>query len=295
MRHLVHRLLTVARGRLLPPVDVEVGEFLRRLQRGDLGEAGMHVDQDQRVLRQLVAQRPADVVGEVELVARDEALRGAERVELERLEALGQHRLGRLEEGFRRTLGAIPAIGIAEHAVAHPSAEQLMDRHAETFAEDVPAGDLDRRDDRAMDMAAVERDAVEHALGERVDAARILADRKVLEFVHAGLGRLDEAVQRALADAMDARVGMDPDEQPVLPAGADREGLDLGDLHAITLNSCCDRGDDGLNGRARIRLWDRHCPKSGVAVGQAGDGREFRRINQSLSRPPDMLSRSAVM
>ena len=74
MRHLVHRLLAVARRRLLPPVDVEVGEFLRRLQRRDLGEARMHVDQDQRVLRQLVAQRPADVVGEVELLARDETL-----------------------------------------------------------------------------------------------------------------------------------------------------------------------------------------------------------------------------
>ena len=63
VRHLVHGLLAVARRRLLPPVDVEVGELLRRLQRGDLGEAGMHVDQDQRVRRQLVAQRPADVVG----------------------------------------------------------------------------------------------------------------------------------------------------------------------------------------------------------------------------------------
>ena len=162
-------------------------------------------------------------------------LRGAERVELERLETLGQHRLGGFEKGLRRTLGAIPAIGVAEHAVAHLAAEQLMDRHAEALAQDVPAGDLDRRDHRAVDMAAVERDAVQHALGQRVDAARVLADGEMLELVHAGFGGLDEAVQRAFADAMDALVGVDLDEEPVLPAGADGKGLDLGDLHAAVL------------------------------------------------------------
>ncbi len=54
----------------------------------------------------------------------------------------------------------------------------------------------------------------------------------MLELMHAGFGGLDETVQRAFADAEDAAVGMHPDEQPVLPAGADSEGLDLGDLHA---------------------------------------------------------------
>ena len=88
-----------------------------------------------------------------------------------------------------------------------------------------------------MDVAAVERDAVEHALGERVDAARVLADGEMLQLVHAGLGGADEAVQRALADAVDAGVGMDLDEQPVLPAGADGEGLDLGDLHGAVLSA----------------------------------------------------------
>ena len=156
-------------------------------------------------LRQLVAQRPADLIGEVQLLARDEALRGAERIELERLEALRENRLRGIQESFRRALGAIPAIGVAEHAVAHPAAEQLVDRHAEALAEDVPAGDLDGGDHGAMDVAAVERDAVEHALGQRVDAARILPDREMLQLVHAGFGGLDEAVQRAFADAVDAR------------------------------------------------------------------------------------------
>ena len=69
VRHLVHRLLAVARRRLLPPVDVEIGASVAPLERLDLGEARMHVDQDQRIVRQLVAQRAADGVGEVELLA----------------------------------------------------------------------------------------------------------------------------------------------------------------------------------------------------------------------------------
>ena len=107
---------------------------------------------------------------------------------LNALKPLAITRAGGLEEGLGRALGAVPAVGVAEHAVAHPAAEELVDRHAERLAEDVPAGDLDRGDDGAVDMAAVERDAVEHALGERGDPPRVLADREVLELVHAGLG-----------------------------------------------------------------------------------------------------------
>ena len=196
-------------------------------------------------------------------------LRRAERIELERLEALGENRLGGLQKSFRRSFGAIPAIGVAKHAVAHLAAEQLMDRHAEALAEDVPAGDLDCGDHRAMDVAAIERNAVEHALGERVDAARILSDRQVLQFMDAGLGRLDEAVQRAFADAVNALVGMDLDEEPVLPAGADGEGLDLGDLHCATLLQGGDLRDDRLCRQPVSRLQRRHGPAFDVAVGQA--------------------------
>ena len=192
----------------------------------------MDVDQDQRVGRKLLPERAHDVVGEVELRLGDEALRRAERIELERLEALGEHRARRLEKGLRRALRAVPAVGVAEHAVAHAAAEQLVDRRAERLAEDVPAGDLDRRDHRAVDVAAIERDAVEEALGERTDAARVLADDEMLEFAHAGFGGADEAVERPLADAVQALVGHDLDEQPVLPAGADGVGLDPGDAHA---------------------------------------------------------------
>ena len=112
-----------------------------------------------------------------------------------------------------------------------------MDRRPEALAEDVPARDLDRGDDGPMDVAAVERHAVEHALREAVDPPRILPDREVLELMHPRFGGRDEAVERALADAVDAGVGMHLHEQPVLPAGADREGFDIGDLHGMSYAS----------------------------------------------------------
>ncbi len=106
-----------------------------------------------------------------------------------------------------------------------------MDRRAERLAENVPAGNLDRRDNRAVDVPAIERDAVEEALGKRADTARVLADDQMLELAHTGFGSADEAVERPLADAVEAFVGENLDEQPVLPAGADGVGLDPGDTH----------------------------------------------------------------
>ena len=87
-RDRMHRLLPVARRRLLPPVDAERRHAARDAQRLALGEARVHVDQDQRVARQLLPQRAEDLVGELQLVLADETLRVAERIELESLEAL---------------------------------------------------------------------------------------------------------------------------------------------------------------------------------------------------------------
>src|SRR4029077_20539829 len=63
------------------------------------------------------------------------------------------------------------------------------------------------------------------------DLPRVTAHHEGLELVHGGLAGSGEAVQRRLADAVDALVGEHADEEPVLPAGADRECLNVNDLH----------------------------------------------------------------
>ena len=94
--------------------------------------------------------------------------------------------------------------------------------------------DLDRGDRVLVNVAAVDRDAVEEAFRERSRARRVLPDRQVLQLVDRSLDRADEAVQRPLADPGQSLVGVDAREQPVLPAGADGDRLDPGDPHRVT-------------------------------------------------------------
>ena len=54
---------------------------------------------------------------------------------------------------------------------------------ADALADDVPAGDLDRRQRRAVDLAAVGVDVAVHALGQQLDLRRIEPDVGVLELV----------------------------------------------------------------------------------------------------------------
>src|SRR6516164_8566136 len=108
-----------------------------------------------------------------------------------------------------------------------------MDGHAERFAENVPAGYLDRGDRGAVDVAAVERDAIQHLPGDSIDSTRVLADNKMLELTNRCFRGANEAVQSALAEAGDAQIGLDADEQPILPTGADGEGLNAGNSHAL--------------------------------------------------------------
>ena len=92
---------------------------------------------------------------------------------------------------------------------------------ADALADDVPAGDLDRRERRTVDLPAVGVDVAVHALGEQLDLGRVEPDVGVLELVDGGRDRLGERVRGALADAVDALVGLEPDENPVLPGIAD--------------------------------------------------------------------------
>ena len=161
----------------------------------------------------------------------DDARGVPERIELERRVALPdddprgrRHRLG-------RALDLVPAVGVDAHAIAHPAAHERVHGLADALADDVPAGDLDRRERRPVDLPAVGVDVAVHALGEQLDLGRIEPDVGVLELVDGGRDRLGERVRGALAHAVDALVGLQPDEHPVLPGIADRVRLRRRDAH----------------------------------------------------------------
>ena len=83
-------------------------------------------------------------------------------------------------------------------------------------------------DGRVGDDAAGEARGVVHQLPEVLDVARVLADQPGLEVGDHGRGRVVRPARVRLADAVDALVGLDPDEHVVAAVGVDEERLDLG-------------------------------------------------------------------
>ncbi len=170
----------------------------------------MHVDQNAQLRAEALTQRVQDVVGQLQFRLVNESLRRAEGVELERLESHGNDLLGCQYEMLRRALRPVPAVGVRGHGIAHPPAQQLVDRDAQGLAQNVPACDLDGRDGGSVYVPAVQRYAVHQVFRQAVDLPWILADGQVLQFAHRSLGGADEPVEGALADSMNAAAGMDP-------------------------------------------------------------------------------------
>ena len=117
----------------------------------------------------------------------------------------------------QRHLGRV-GVAIDAHAVADLAAEQVPHRRAERLALDVPQRHVDAGHGAAADRAehAVAHDGGLHLLPELLDMGRVLADEHGLEVLDGGLDHPRPA--GALADAGDALVGVDLDEQPVAHA-----------------------------------------------------------------------------
>src|SRR6266508_4619321 len=134
-------------------------------------------------------------------------------------------------------------MGVADHLVAREAAEQFVDRDAQRFALDVPEGDVDGGDGGGGDLAGREEAAPEHLLPEVLDAAGVLADEEGLEVLDHALDGELAAGDAALADAGDALVGVDDDEEVVPAAAPDGVDLDVGDLHwSVTVHRPMKRG-----------------------------------------------------
>src|SRR5204863_5738645 len=105
--------------------------------------------------------------------------RRTERIELHRGVAARRDVAGPFRKRVRGSVSAVPAVGVDTDAVANATAQQLMDRLAGRLADDVPAGNLDRRDCRHVDLAAVGVDVASHLLVEQLDLAGVQADLRV--------------------------------------------------------------------------------------------------------------------
>lgn len=134
--------------------------------------------------------------------------------------------VGDLLDDRARAVAADPAIGL--HAVAHQPAQQLVYRHAQRLALDVPQRLVDTGDRAHQDGAATVETGAVHGLPQVVDARRILADDIAGQFVYGGLHRTGAAFDNRLSPTGNALVGFDLEEQP---ARRSVVGGEAGDLH----------------------------------------------------------------
>jgi hypothetical protein len=119
------------------------------------------VDVDQDLERRIPRpERGDDRERRLELALLEKAVCRPERVELQCPESLLDDGFGRGSERVRGALVAVPAVRVRGHRVAHAAADELVNRHAERLAEDVPARDFDRRDRVAVHVPALVRDAL---------------------------------------------------------------------------------------------------------------------------------------
>ena len=226
-----HRLLEPERIELLHPLGKPNGAVGVELSvRADQNVAAVadglpHLAHHQgRVAQALQAVRGARVHG----------------IELDGGEPLvhvGQGHLGGL---LARITGA-PArqIGVGPQPIVHAAAQQVVDGLAGGLAGDVPQRNVDGAEDGRGDGAdASDKPLLVDAVPDLLDLERILSHQILLgEIVNQGQGRVVHArVVRRFADAGQAFVGADLDEQPARTAESRRrvvnqKRLDRVDFH----------------------------------------------------------------
>ena len=140
------RLQVFRRHRLFDPAGVEAFELSRDGDCGRGREATMHLDEELRVRSDRVANRFDEGQRVPAFLGTELVCAGAEGVELERAIAACDHPPGSLVKFGGRPLHRVPAVGVSLDAVANGAAEQPVDGLRGRFADDVPAGDLDRGD-----------------------------------------------------------------------------------------------------------------------------------------------------
>ena len=130
---------------------------------------------------------------------------------------------------LRQLAGLGPAdTSVDPHLLPALAAQEAVDGQSRRLARDVPEGLLDPADRRVDHRAAGEPAEVVHHRPEVFDVARVLADQPSLEVVDGRDRRPVRPARIGLADAVDALIGLDLDED-MIPPQADEECLDVRD------------------------------------------------------------------
>ena len=190
----------------------------------------MHVNQDFEIWPELLSQRLQDFERELEVRVATEELRIPKRVKFQSLEAFLYYCFCDAHEVFWSAFGSVPTIGVGENRISVLATQQLPDGYSQGFSQYVPARNLNRTHDQAMDMTNV-GDGGNDCIGDGIDLAWIFSDGEMRQFMDGGFGGRNEPINRRFADPVNSAVGTNLHEQPVLPFGTHCISFNLGDLH----------------------------------------------------------------
>ena len=118
-------------------------------------------------------------------------------------------------------------VRVAHNLVAHAPAQQLVDRHAQRLALDIPQRDIDRRDGRREDALGGEEAAARHRCHRCSMRNGSLPISNGLKVLNRADHRQLAAGDAGFANAIDPFIGIDHHEQEVAVPTPDRVGFDI--------------------------------------------------------------------
>ena len=127
--------------------------------------------------------------------------------------------------------GAATKMRVADHFVADPAAEELVDRNAKCLAHDVPQCDVYRRERTARNPVMREEEPTGKPLPVVFDPHRILTNKQWLVVLDHGGDCAGTTCESRLPDTPDTFIRVD-DHEDAVASILNGQAFDVGDLHA---------------------------------------------------------------
>ena len=145
--------------------------------------------------------------------------------------------LRRLQAGVdqRLDLHSLAAVvRIADDLVADLAAQQIVDRHAQRLALDIPQRHVDGGNGRGLNALSRKESAPVELLPDVLGVERALSDQQRFEVLQGADHGQFPAGESRLTHAIDTLVRVDHEEEEVAMTAPDRKGFDIGDFHALS-------------------------------------------------------------
>ncbi len=128
-------------------------------------------------------------------------------------------------------------VGVADHLIAHPAAQQIIDGNPQRFALDIPQRDIDGRYGRRQNPLGREKAPAVEGLPHMLNAPRVLTDEQRFEVFDGAHHSQFTARNAGFPDAINTLVGIDHYKQEVSLPTPYGIGFNICNLHVNSLPS----------------------------------------------------------